>query len=181
MRSSSKQPVEAPRAGASATLPKSARVQGVSRGEQETRDLGAAIGSAARPGDVVLLRGPFGAGKTTLVQGVARGLGVHGHVTSPSFVIANEYPGRIPLYHVDLYRVEEMDPTTLEALAEYFDGPGLCVVEWPGPLPPDLTEGAARILLEVVGDERRRLVLEAAPPHIVDAFRRWAGRRGKGQ
>jgi tRNA threonylcarbamoyladenosine biosynthesis protein TsaE len=129
---------------------------------------------------VLLLQGPFGAGKTTLVQGIARGLGVQGYVTSPSFVIANEYPGRIPLYHVDLYRVEEMDATTLEALAEYFDGPGLCVVEWPGPLPPDLTEGAARILLEVTGDETRRLTLDKAPPHLADPFQWWAA-RGEGR
>ena len=147
------------------------------RGEEATRHLGATIGAVARAGDVILLQGPFGAGKTTLVQGIARGLGVQGQVTSPSFVIANEYGGRIPLYHVDLYRVEEMDPTTLEALAEYFDGPGLCVVEWPDSLPSDLTEGAARITLEVTSDVTRRLTLEAGPPHVADAFRQWARAR----
>ncbi len=155
----------------------------ISRSEKETRQLGAALGQVAQPGNVILLQGPFGAGKTTLVQGVARGLGIEGYVTSPSFVIASEYPGRIPLYHVDLYRVEQMDPTTLEALAEYFDGPGLCMVEWPAALPAELKEGAAWIRIEATGDRRRRLTLQAGPSHIADAFRRWAAQgieRGSG-
>ena len=97
----------------------------------ETRALGAELGAVAAPGDVLLLLGTFGVGKTTLVQGMGLGLGVEGTGNSPSFVIANEYSGRLPLYHVDLYRIEVMDQTTLEALAEYFGGDGLCVVEWP--------------------------------------------------
>src|SRR4051812_12913084 len=107
----------------------------------ETQALGARLGSAVEAGDVILLKGPFGAGKTTFVQGLARGLGVEDQVTSPSFVIACEYQGRIPLYHVDLYRLDEMDATTLEALAEYFGGDGVCAVEWPDTVPADLIQG----------------------------------------
>src|SRR5437773_4796360 len=94
----------------------------------ETRALGVELGASARAGDVLLLLGTFGVGKTTLVQGVGRGLGVKDIVNSPSFDIANEYRGRLPLYHVDLYRVDEMDQATLEALGEYFGSDGLCVV-----------------------------------------------------
>jgi tRNA threonylcarbamoyladenosine biosynthesis protein TsaE len=139
----------------------------------ETRALGAAIGERAEPGDVLLLIGEFGAGKTTLVQGIARGLGIAGPVTSPSFVIANEHRGRIPLYHVDLYRVESMDRATLEALAEYFDSDGICVVEWPDSLPTDLVESAVRIHLEVTGQDTRSLRLENPPERIDAAFEAW--------
>src|SRR5205823_2941635 len=70
------------------------------------RALGARIGRAAQPGDILLLQGPFGAGKTTFVQGLAAGLEVQAPVSSPSFVIENQYRGRLVLYHVDLYRLD---------------------------------------------------------------------------
>lgn len=140
------------------------------RSEEETRALGARLGAAAQPGDVILLLGAFGAGKTTLVQGIARGLGVQAQVSSPSFVIASEYAGRIPLYHVDLYRVKEMDPTTLEALAEYFGGDGLCVVEWPASVPSELAQSATRIELAVAGEETRRLTMGSAPLRLREIF-----------
>jgi tRNA threonylcarbamoyladenosine biosynthesis protein TsaE len=140
------------------------------RSEEETRALGAALGAAAEAGDVILLQGPFGAGKTTLVQGLARGLGVEDQVTSPSFVIACEYQGRVPLYHIDLYRVDEMDETTLEALAEYFGTDGVCAVEWPDSVPTDLVRGAIRIGLEAPGDEERMLTMRDAPTRLRDVF-----------
>jgi tRNA threonylcarbamoyladenosine biosynthesis protein TsaE len=127
--------------------------------EEATRSLGAELGAIAEPGDVLLLLGTFGVGKTTLVQGIGRGLGVEDTVNSPSFVIANEYRGRLPLYHVDLYRIEQMDQTTLEALGEYFGGDGLCVVEWPASLPADLVDDAVRIELAVTGETTRRIAL----------------------
>ncbi|MDP8922902.1 MAG: tRNA (adenosine(37)-N6)-threonylcarbamoyltransferase complex ATPase subunit type 1 TsaE, partial [Chloroflexota bacterium] len=83
----------------------------------ETRRLGAAIGDVAAPGDVLLLEGAFGVGKTALVQGLAAGLGVEGYVSSPSFIMINEHHGRLRLYHIDLYRLEgRFDPETLDAL-----------------------------------------------------------------
>jgi tRNA threonylcarbamoyladenosine biosynthesis protein TsaE len=148
------------------------RISVETRNEEETRALGAQLGAAAEPGDVFILQGGFGAGKTTLVQGIAQGLGVEGPVTSPSFVIANEYEGRIPIYHLDLYRVEVMDSTTLEAIAEYFGGDGLCAVEWPASLPADLVPHATRIAFSVTGDERRRLEVDTVEPRIRDVFAR---------
>lgn len=141
----------------------------------ETRGLGARLGAVAQPGDVLLLLGQFGAGKTTLVQGIAHGLGVEGPVTSPSFVIANEYQGRIPLYHVDLYRVDEMDAPTLEALTEYFGTDGICAVEWPGALPDMLTEGASRFELTVIGEDRRRISIETGVDRLREVFVRRTG------
>lgn len=138
--------------------------------EEETRALGARLGRVVEPGDVLLLLGSFGAGKTTLVQGLARGMGVDDVVTSPSFVIANEYQGRIPLYHVDLYRVDEMDSTTLEALSEYFGSDGVCGVEWPGTVPLDLIVGATRISLAATGEHSRLLTFEDGPDRLRAVF-----------
>ena len=147
-----------------------ARAEIETQSASETQAVGQALGEAAAPGDILLLVGPFGAGKTTLVQGIARGLGVEGPVTSPSFVIANEHQGRIPLYHVDLYRVEKMDAATLEALAEYFGSDGICAVEWPDSLPSDLVEGASRIELTVLDENRRRLLIETSAERLLEAF-----------
>jgi len=140
--------------------------------EEETRELGAQLGAVATAGDVVLLLGTFGVGKTTLVQGIARGLEVAGAVNSPSFVIANEYSGRLPLYHVDLYRIDQMDQVTLEALAEYFGGDGLCVVEWPASLPPDLVANAVQIELATTSENTRRITLLRAGPTYHSVFER---------
>ncbi len=95
----------------------------------ETRRLGARLGRLLRPGDIVLLSGELGSGKTCLVQGIARGLGVSGPVTSKSFVLLGEYEGRLPLYHADLYRLEEPGQAEELALTEYC-APGALVVEW---------------------------------------------------
>ncbi len=137
----------------------------------ETQALGFAMGAAAEAGDVLLLSGEFGAGKTTLVQGIALGLGVEGPVTSPSFVIANEHYGRLPLYHVDLYRIEgALDRPTLEALSEYFESDGLCAVEWPDSLPPGLVKHASRIEIVLVDEAVRRLTLKTDENRLVTAF-----------
>lgn len=134
------------------------------------------MGSAVIAGDVLLLAGVFGAGKTTLVQGIAEGLGVEDQVTSPSFVIANEYAGRVPLYHVDLYRIDQMDQASLEAIDEYFGGDGLCIVEWPSALPAELTRGAVRVELAVTGESTRRLILTEGPERFRRVFREWQAR-----
>jgi tRNA threonylcarbamoyladenosine biosynthesis protein TsaE len=150
------------------------RIAVETRNEGETRALGAQLGSVAQPGDVFILHGGFGAGKTTLVQGIARGLGVEGHVTSPSFVIANEYEGRMPIYHLDLYRIEVMDSTTLEAISEYFGSDGVCAVEWPASLPADLIQHATHVELSVTGDECRLIRVDSSESRIREVFERAA-------
>jgi tRNA threonylcarbamoyladenosine biosynthesis protein TsaE len=98
----------------------------------ETRRLGALLGALLRPGDVVLLQGNLGAGKTAFAQGIARGLEVTGTVNSPTFTILKEYAGRLPLYHFDLYRIDDPDELPALGFEQYFDGDGdgVCVVEW---------------------------------------------------
>jgi len=105
----------------------------VSHGSEQTRRFGYHLGTLAQPGDVVLLQGEFGTGKTTFTQGVARGLGLDPHyVNSPTFTLINEYTsGRQRLYHIDLYRLETMEEIESLGLEDYFDGSGVTVVEWP--------------------------------------------------
>jgi tRNA threonylcarbamoyladenosine biosynthesis protein TsaE len=105
-------------------------LQVVTHSPEETRNLGRLIGTHAQPGDVYLLSGPLGAGKTCLVQGLVFGLGAGEHARSPSFVIVNHYKGRLETHHIDLYRLNEHEAADL-GLEECLEGDGVCAVEWP--------------------------------------------------
>jgi len=96
----------------------------------ETQELGRCVGTLAQPGDVYLLTGNLGAGKTCFTQGIAQGLEIDEYVMSPSFVIMREHHGRLPLYHIDLYRLETVGEAQDLGLDDYFYGRGVCVVEW---------------------------------------------------
>jgi tRNA threonylcarbamoyladenosine biosynthesis protein TsaE len=120
------------------------------------RALGRALGRAAAAGDRFLLEGPFGAGKTTFVQGLAEGLDVPAPISSPSFVIENQYRGRLVLYHVDLYRLERVEPELWESLEEHLYGDGVTAVEWAERLPDALRDGATVVRFEL--DEPARHV-----------------------
>jgi tRNA threonylcarbamoyladenosine biosynthesis protein TsaE len=102
-----------------------------------------------------LLEGEFGAGKTTLVQGLAAGLDVPTPVASPSFVIENQYRGRLMLYHVDLFRLERIEPDLLENLEEHLFGDGVTAVEWAERLPPGVTDGATWLRFRVQNGGRQ--------------------------
>jgi tRNA threonylcarbamoyladenosine biosynthesis protein TsaE len=97
---------------------------------EQTQLLGSYLGKLARKGDAFLLVGDLGTGKTCLVQGVARGLDVEEYAFSPSFVIVREYHGRLPLYHIDFYRLDHIEEISDLGLEEYLYGDGVCVVEW---------------------------------------------------
>lgn len=98
--------------------------------EEETLRIGEAIGKLLKPGDIIALMGELGAGKTVLVKGIARGLGVEEEPSSPTFVIMNAYQGRIPLYHFDLYRISGIGELEGIGYEDYFFGDGVSVVEW---------------------------------------------------
>lgn len=156
------------------------RVEIVSESPEQTRALGAAIGRRLRPGDVVLLHGDLGAGKTTLTQGIAEGLGIHDYVQSPTFTLVAEHSGRtaagdpIVLYHLDLYRLSGAHD--LESFGyDEFLAPvdGITVIEWPERAEGWLPDAYLLVHLEVAGPEQRRITVEAIPNvgHLADLVR----------
>lgn len=160
--------------------PAGARAAGVriSRSPEETEAIGAALAPALTTGDVVVLRGPLGVGKTRLVAGLARGLGV-GRVRSPSFTLVHEHAGRVPLVHVDLYRIDERDPASL-GLEEALER-GALVVEWGEKLPAWLRDEALEVRIEILGEAERRLVADAVRGRglaLLEAWRRAVAESG---
>jgi tRNA threonylcarbamoyladenosine biosynthesis protein TsaE len=129
-----------------------------------TRALAARIARCATPGTVIALSGDLGAGKTCFIQGLAAGLGVDGPVTSPTFVMIAEHAGRLPLYHVDLYRTETLGEIRALGLAELMGGEGLTAIEWAERAEPLLPARAVRVRIQGAGDEPRTVEIEGAPP-----------------
>jgi tRNA threonylcarbamoyladenosine biosynthesis protein TsaE len=131
----------------------------------ETTRLGERVGRAVRPGDVLLLRGDLGAGKTQFARGVAAGLGIPGPIPSPTFTLVNEYEGRdaagaaVPLAHIDLYRLGEGGDLDTVGLDEYFGGGWAVVIEWPERAVDDgfVPESYLDIAIADLGGERRML------------------------
>lgn len=97
---------------------------------EETREVGVELGGLLKQGDIVCLTGDLGAGKTTLTQAIAKGLDVDDYVTSPTFTIINEYSGRYPVYHFDVYRIEDVDEMYDLGYEEYFYSDGVAIIEW---------------------------------------------------
>jgi tRNA threonylcarbamoyladenosine biosynthesis protein TsaE len=132
-------------------------------GPDETRRVGDRLGPKVQAGDVVLLSGELGAGKTVFVQGVARGLGYEGQVSSKSFVIVGEYAGRVKLYHADLYRLEEPEQVEDLGLGEITED-GVLIVEWPERGDWALPRGDVLVGFKVMGDQERILTIEGGTP-----------------
>ena len=128
---------------------------------EETQALGQRLGQAARPGDLLLLVGELGTGKTCLTQGISRGLDIDSHVRSPTFVLATEHQGRLMLYHIDLYRIDRLSEAQDLGLDEYIEGGGVCVVEWADKAIPLFPPEHLRIELEHTGPESRGLTFTA--------------------
>jgi len=148
---------------------------------EDTVRLGRILGKMLDQGMVVALSGGLGAGKTLLVKGIAGGLGVEdeGEVASPSFVLVNEYSGRFPVYHVDLYRLE--NPFEVEDLGweEFFSGSGVTLVEWADKIPLVLPEERIEVQLYWIGEEERKLVFRGRGPIanrlVADLGKKWTG------
>ena len=99
---------------------------------EETQALGEKLGQTLKQGDVIALIGDLGTGKTCLTQGIARGVGIAPDeiVSSPSYILINEYNGTVPIYHIDLYRLENSEEIAELGLSEYVEGDGICIIEW---------------------------------------------------
>ena len=134
----------------------------ISHSEAQTQRLGLRLGTLVMPGSVVLLEGTMGAGKTVFAQGVALGLEVKEQVTSPSYTLIKEYQsGRLPLFHIDLYRIASNDSLWSLGLEEYIDGDGICVIEWARKVRDFLPETWLLINIEIMTDTKRTLHFES--------------------
>ena len=132
-----------------------------SRSEQDTMELAENIESEKFPGMVICLDGELGSGKTVFVKGFAQSLGITENVTSPTFTIVKEYEnGEVPLYHMDVYRIEEADSTI--AFNDYFNSDGVTIIEWSELIADKLPEERLDIKFKVVNENTRVLVLK---PH----------------
>src|SRR4029077_8261044 len=127
-----------------------------SNSPEQTRSIGSALGAAARPGTLVALIGPLGAGKTVLAKGIAQGLGVTSVVNRPTFVLMNEHRGRLPFYHVDPYRLDDPEEALAAGLLDDRQAGGVTVVEWADRLGDWLSGDPLEIELRAggVGDRR---------------------------
>ena len=133
-------------------------------GPSGTEAAGADLAENLRPGDVVLVSGDLGAGKTTFVRGAARALGVDGPVTSPTFTIGRRYAGRVAVAHVDLYRLDGLDGEDPALLADYLTPDAVAFVEWPERARGSLPDAAVSVLIEHLGGDARRIVVERDHP-----------------
>ncbi len=132
----------------------------ISHSPEQTQKFGAGIGELCLPGDVFLLVGNLGAGKTCLTQGIAWGLGIKEYAASPSFVVVRELYGRLPLYHIDLYRLDHIEEIVELGLDDYLYGKGVCVVEWAEKGLSVLPAEHLLIQINYLSDDERKLRLK---------------------
>jgi tRNA threonylcarbamoyladenosine biosynthesis protein TsaE len=132
---------------------------------EETQEIGRRVAEELVPGSVVAFRGDLGAGKTCMIQGLCRAMGVEGYVTSPTFILINEYTGKlqghsIEIYHFDLYRLGAADELEDLGADEYFYGQGICLIEWPERAHDLLPARRLDIVLEYAGESERIITLD---------------------
>jgi tRNA threonylcarbamoyladenosine biosynthesis protein TsaE len=137
------------------------------QGPEQTFQLGYLIGQQAQPGDVWSLCGPLGAGKTLLVQGLAKGLGFEGPVTSPTFTLQHIYEGRLNLYHFDWYRLEKPQEVEDLGFRDWTGRGGVVAVEWGDKFPKLLPPTALKLIFEFISEQGRRVIVEAAHPETI--------------
>jgi len=140
----------------------------LSRSEDETRAAGESLAATLGPGDTVLLTGDLGMGKTVFARGTAVGLGVDAEqVRSPSFTLVNLYSGRLPVYHIDLYRIEKVEDMDELGLQEILGGDGVAIVEWAERLGPYRPDGAVEVRIEDRGGQEREIRIDDRRAHSI--------------
>jgi tRNA threonylcarbamoyladenosine biosynthesis protein TsaE len=140
-------------------MPSSRKKTTVTNSARETRALGREIGRSLKPGAIILLYGELGSGKTVFTKGICRGLGVRETVTSPSFVLVTEYLGRLPVTHIDLYRLNRPATDQLP-IEEYFNPQGLTVIEWAERLTAPPRCKGLKITIRILSENSRELTIE---------------------
>lgn len=131
-----------------------------------TTDLGRALSTAARPGDLICLWGELGAGKTHLAKAIGAGLGVVETINSPSFILMAEYAGRMPLFHIDLYRLGDAADVVGGGLVDDRQAAGLPLVEWPDRMATILPAERLDVIIDGAGDDPRTITLRAGSPDL---------------
>ena len=131
-----------------------------SHSARETTRIGRILGQFAEVGDVFLLSGELGAGKTCLTQGIAKGLGIEEYVRSPTFVLVSVHKGRLPLYHIDIYRLDEVAEVVDLGLDEYLAGDGVSVIEWASKALEVFPQPYMLVTLDYEGEKERQIRLE---------------------
>lgn len=127
----------------------------------DTFFLGELLGKVVSPGTVILLKGDLGAGKTHFTKGVAKGLVIDNNITSPTFTLINQYQGRLPLYHMDFYRLEAPEEADDLGVDEYLYSQGVTIIEWPQRIGHYLPEEYLEIIIESVGETNREFIFNA--------------------
>ena len=128
----------------------------LSKSREQTEEFAFQFAKTLRAGDVVLLDGDMGAGKTVFAKGVARGLGIEEEVTSPTYAYMNDYDGR--LFHYDCYRIETPEQAERLGLADYFDMGGICLIEWAQNIAPLLPKDVKRVQIKKINENERAIL-----------------------
>ena len=145
------------------------RFEFVSESREQTKAFGASLSKFAFPGEVILLEGDLGAGKTTFAGGFAKGLGIEEEVISPTFNIMKCYfNGRIPMFHIDAYRLENQNIEL--GLEEFIEGDGVSLIEWPVFIKPLIPDNPLHITIHNLGDDRRQFIIEGEGEQYAPLF-----------
>lgn len=128
-----------------------------SKSERETENIGRAMAERLKAGDVIAMYGGLGAGKTAFVRGLAEGMGIKSRVSSPTFTIVNEYPGEIPLFHFDMYRLSDSDELFEIGWEDYLIRGGVCAVEWSENVSDAFYDDAITVKIDKISDDERKI------------------------
>ncbi|MGE4454259.1 MAG: tRNA (adenosine(37)-N6)-threonylcarbamoyltransferase complex ATPase subunit type 1 TsaE [Sphaerochaeta sp.] len=129
-------------------------------GEEETRALGRSIAQGCKPGSVISLRGSLGSGKTVFAKGLAEGLGIEEAIVSPTFTLIQEYEGRLPLYHMDLYRIGGIEEFEMMGGEEFLYGQGVTLIEWSEKIEELLPDSTIFVHIRIMPNQDRSITLE---------------------
>lgn len=137
--------------------------QYISNSRQQTEEIAKEFAKTIKRGDIVCLNGDLGAGKTAFTSGFAKGLGYDGYVSSPTFALINEYDAAIPIYHFDVYRIDNIEEADDIGIDDYLFGDGVCIIEWPQRIKDILPDGVINIdiLKDVsLGENARKIIIK---------------------
>ena len=132
----------------------------ITKSEKETQEAGAELVKTLAPGSVVAMYGDLGAGKTAFVRGMTRGLGINFPVSSPTFNVVNEYPGEVPMFHFDMYRLGSADELFDIGWDDYLERGGICAVEWSENVEEAFEPGTVKVTISKLGGSEREITVE---------------------